>query len=96
MSDALPETALRVRVAGRVQGVSFRAWTQSHARQLGLEGWVKNEPDGAVTALIGGPATKVSEMVEALHIGPRWAAVTGVETTPADPADVPPGFRIVG
>lgn len=93
---ALPETALRVRVTGRVQGVSFRAWTQSTARRLGLEGWVRNEPDGSVTALIGGPAAKVADMVEALHIGPRWAAVTGVTTEPADREDVPPGFRITG
>jgi len=94
--SALPETALTVHITGRVQGVSFRAWTQSHARQLGLEGWVRNEPDGSVTALIGGPGAKVAEMVEAFHIGPRWAAVTGVETTLADPGDVPPGFRITG
>lgn len=94
MSAALPETALRVRVTGRVQGVGFRAWTEGHARTLGLEGWVRNEPDGAVTALIGGPAAKVAEMVEAFHIGPRWAAVTRVETTPADPGEVPPGFRV--
>lgn len=91
-----PETALRVHVTGQVQGVSFRAWTQSHARSLGLEGWVKNEADGSVSALIGGPPAKVSEMVEAFHIGPRWAAVTSVETEPADPNDVPPGFRISG
>jgi len=90
------ETAISVRISGRVQGVSFRAWTQSHARSLGLEGWVKNEPDGAVTALISGPAAAVAEMVEAFHIGPRWAAVTGVETTPAKPGDVPPGFHITG
>lgn len=90
----LPETARRVHVTGRVQGVAFRAWTQGQARALGLEGWVKNEPDGSVTALIGGPAAKVGEMVEAFHIGPRWARVTGVDSTPADPADIPPGFRI--
>lgn len=90
-----PETALLVHITGRVQGVSFRAWTQSHARSLELEGWVKNEPDGAVTALIGGPPAAVAEMVEAFHIGPRWAAVTAVTTTPANPEDVPPGFRIV-
>ena len=90
----LPETAVLARITGRVQGVSFRAWTQGRARDLGVEGWVRNEPDGSVTALIGGPATRVAEMIEALHIGPRWANVAGVETTPADPADVPPGFRI--
>lgn len=95
MTDG-PETALRARVTGRVQGVSFRAWTEGRARALGLEGWVRNEADGAVTALIGGPANKVAAMVAALADGPRWARVDHVETSPADPAEVPPGFRITG
>ena len=89
-----PETARLVRVTGRVQGVSFRAWTEARARQLGLAGWVKNEPDGTVLALIGGPEAQVLDMVEAFHVGPRWANVTGVEATAANPENVPPGFRI--
>ena len=86
--------AVRARVTGRVQGVSFRAWTRGRAEALGLEGWVRNEADGSVTALIGGESSAVDEMVEALHIGPRWAKVTRVEVEPAEVSDVPPGFRI--
>ncbi|MCB1337654.1 MAG: acylphosphatase [Maritimibacter sp.] len=93
MSDA-PATALLVRVTGRVQGVSFRAWTEGRARALGLEGWVRNQPDGSVVALIGGPDDAVAEMVAAFHQGPRWARVAHVATEPADPGAVPPGFRI--
>jgi acylphosphatase len=89
-----PLHAIRVRVTGRVQGVSFRAWTEGRARTLGLDGWVRNESDGSVSALIGGRADAVAEMVAALHEGPRWARVDRVETEPADPADVPPGFQI--
>lgn len=88
--------AVRVRVSGRVQGVSFRAWTQGRARALGLDGWVRNEADGSVSALFGGESSAVDEMLEALHIGPRWANVTGVESAAADMAEVPPGFRIIG
>ena len=89
-----PERAVRARITGRVQGVSFRAWTQTQARALGLEGWVRNESDGAVTALFGGDPAAVSRMVEALHDGPRWARVDSVETVPAAVTDIPPGFRI--
>jgi acylphosphatase len=89
-----PETALLVNVTGRVQGVSFRAWTEGRARALGLEGWVRNEADGSVTALIAGDPGKVEEMLAAFNEGPRYARVTGVTTSPADPAEVPPGFRI--
>lgn len=88
--------AVRARVTGRVQGVSFRAWTEGRARALGLEGWVRNEADGSVTAFIGGESSAVDEMVAALHDGPRWARVDRVETVPADISEIPPGFRITG
>ena len=37
-----------LRVRGRVQGVFFRASTQSKAGELGLSGWVRNCADGSV------------------------------------------------
>ncbi|MCB1330342.1 MAG: acylphosphatase [Maritimibacter sp.] len=88
--------AVRVRVTGRVQGVSFRAWTQGRARALGLDGWVRNEPDGSVSALFGGESSAVDEMLSALHIGPRWSNVTGIEAAEVEISEVPPGFRITG
>lgn len=36
-------------VTGRVQGVCFRKYTMAKAQQLGVVGFVKNEPDGTVT-----------------------------------------------
>jgi acylphosphatase len=46
--------AVLVRIEGSVQGVGFRAWTQSEASRLGLRGWVRNEPDGSVAAHLEG------------------------------------------
>jgi len=92
----MSRTALRVRVTGRVQGVAFRAWTQGQARARGLTGWVRNEADGSVSALIAGEADAVAGMVEALHTGPGLARVESVETESADPALVPDGFAITG
>jgi acylphosphatase len=93
--DGNETAALAVRVTGRVQGVSFRFWTRREAEALGLSGWVRNEADGSVSALIAGPRAAVERMVRALHVGPRAAAVQAVETTEAEPPERP-GFRIVG
>ena len=91
----MTETVILARVTGRVQGVWFRAWTQGQAESLGLRGWVRNEPDGSVAALIIGPARAVNDLTRALHHGPPAARVKGVETVPgADDGSV--GFRISG
>ena len=75
--------AVLVRISGRVQGVSFRAWTQDTAESLGLSGWVRNEPDGTVTAHIEGPPAAVADMVARCHEGPWAARPTQVETVEA-------------
>jgi len=67
--------AIGARVTGRVQGVNFRAWTQVEAQGRGLGGWVRNEPDGTVSAHLEGPPEAVDEMVTALHKGPPAAVV---------------------
>jgi acylphosphatase len=94
MEGAMAETTkLRVRVSGRVQGVAYRAWARDEAERLGISGWVKNERDGSVTALLAGPAEAVARMVAAMRVGPRAAVVDRLETDPA--AEAPPaGFEI--
>lgn len=86
--------ALMARVTGRVQGVWFRAWTQAEAEARGLSGWVRNEPDGSVAALIAGPEDAVREMLAALHDGPPRARVDVVEVTPGEPPDRD-GFHVM-
>ncbi|MDH4986478.1 acylphosphatase [Aminobacter anthyllidis] len=86
--------AVLVRISGQVQGVSFRVWTQREARRLGLNGWVRNERDGSVTALISGPEEAVALMLEAFWKGPPGADVRSVVPEPADSAAA--GFNITG
>lgn len=83
-----------VRVTGRVQGVSFRAWTRQEARRLGIAGWVRNEPDGAVTAVLSGPGNAVDAMVRLLCNGPPAARVSSVEIGERDTQDVFAEFEI--
>lgn len=87
--------AVRLVIAGRVQGVFFRAWTVETANGLGLDGWVRNNPDGTVEAVAAGPADQVDRFVAACHDGPSRARVERVDVTPADePGES--GFRQVG
>ncbi|MGF6158180.1 acylphosphatase [Ensifer sp. KUDG1] len=86
-------TAL-VRILGRVQGVSFRVWTRDEARRLGLVGWVRNEANGSVAALISGPEAAVTLMLERLHDGPPGASVSKVVAEFVDPPEHIGDFRI--
>jgi acylphosphatase len=65
-------------ISGRVQGVYFRAATQSCARKLGLTGWVRNLPDGRVQALAQGSFTALQEFEKWLWQGPEDAEVEKV------------------
>jgi len=86
------EKAFLVTIHGRVQGVGFRMWTEREAQSLRLRGWVRNEHDGSVTALVGGPEEVVASMIERFWTGPPGSAVTSVEARPVHPADLPAGF----
>ena len=88
--------AVRVRITGRVQGVSFRFWTRGEAERLGLGGYVRNEADGSVSALIVGSTGAVATMIDRLWHGPPGASVSGVETQEEELAESPKGFRITG
>jgi acylphosphatase len=87
--------AVKVRVTGRVQGVYFRGWTRERAQTLGLAGWVRNEHDGSVAALIAGPRAVVEDMLRLLHEGPLDAKVAEVIVEETDPDQVPSGFSIL-
>ncbi len=68
-------------ISGRVQGVFFRAETQRAARQLGLNGWVRNRPEGTVEALFEGPREQVDSALNWCHQGSTMSQVTDVQVT---------------
>ena len=75
-----------VLVRGAVQGVFFRAETRNRARSLGVDGWVRNTPDGAVEAVFEGDDERVESIVEWCRRGPAGARVEDVEASWAAPA----------
>jgi acylphosphatase len=89
------EAKVRVTIKGRVQGVGFRYWICGEARRLGLRGWVRNRPDGAVEALFAGPGARVEDMLAACWRGPNFARITAVGVQEAPDETVPEGFHAV-
>jgi acylphosphatase len=90
MSDDI--TSLLVRIEGFVQGVGFRDFLLMAAMRNRLDGWVRNNPDGAVEALVSGPTKAVEAFVGAATQGPRGAIVRAVDLHNSEP---PPekGFK---
>lgn len=73
-------------ITGRVQGVSYRAYTQKQARRLGLTGWVRNLSDGRVELVAEGPAAEVDALLAWCRKGPMFARVDHVEVREIPPS----------
>ena len=88
--------ARRCLVAGRVQGVFYRASTRARAQSLGVTGHARNLADGRVEVLACGTPEAVQALCDWLWDGPPAAHVTAVVCEPVA-ADAlperPPGFR---
>jgi acylphosphatase len=76
---------LKAEIVGDVQGVGFRYFAQSHARRLGLEGYVRNRYDGAVDVEAEGEADALEQFLDLLRRGPRSARVQDVRVSWASP-----------
>ena len=62
-------------VSGKVQGVFYRASTVEKARSLGVNGWVKNMPNGDVEINVFGDCEAVAELIVWCNQGPQFARV---------------------
>ena len=91
----MPEERVRshIWVAGRVQGVFFRQETARNARSRGVDGWVRNLPDGRVEAVLEGDSDDVAAVVEWAAAGPPMARVEDVHVEEELPRGES-GFRI--
>jgi acylphosphatase len=86
---------VRVLVAGRVQGVFFRAACASRAREAQVGGFVRNLPDGRVEAVFEGPDALVDRLVEWCRSGPDHARVDEIRVV-AETVRGEATFRVEG
>ena len=78
--------AARFRVAGKVQGVRFRASARTQALRLGLGGYAKNLDDGRVEVVAVGDDGPIEALAHWLERGPPMARVDRVEREDIDAA----------
>lgn len=67
-----------IQVTGKVQGVFYRQSAQEKAIDLGLKGFVQNQPDGSVYIEAQGNQAQLDELVAWCHQGSLLAKVAKV------------------
>ncbi|HNP17494.1 MAG TPA: acylphosphatase [Fulvivirga sp.] len=82
-----------ITVSGKVQGVFYRASTKHKAEELGITGFVRNEPSGIVYIEAEGQMAQLSALIDWCKIGPKHARVENVHFYPGDIMDFE-GFAI--
>jgi acylphosphatase len=65
-------------LSGRVQGVGFRYFAYRLARELGLNGWVRNLPDGTVEIEAQGEEDRLDQFLLEIKSGPQLAIVKDI------------------
>ena len=66
-------------VTGKVQGVWFRDFVKRNAISLKLNGWVKNNHDGSVSAVVVGKKDIINKLIIQVKIGSPLSKVEDVE-----------------
>ena len=77
----------RIHVTGRVQGVGFRWSAVNEARYLGINGFVKNMPDGSVYIEAEGSMEQLDPFIAWCREGPGSGLVDSVETDTSTPVN---------
>ena len=86
MSASPTRCAYHIYVYGRVQGVGFRNWTLSLARQLEITGWVRNTGDyDCVEVFAEGTEHDMNEFLYALEHEHPFARVKTLKKNKVSP-----------
>lgn len=78
------QQCMKAWVYGKVQGVGYRFFCRKKAYELGVDGYALNLADGRVEVLMCGDEKAVARMIDALHEGPVFSQVLGVDVEHCD------------
>ena len=82
-------------ISGAVQGIGYRYFVKSNAKQLGLTGWVRNTEDGGVEAVFQGEQEAIEKMIGICKQGPFMAEVKQIGVDWEDPEDTNNEFKVL-
>ena len=65
-------------ISGKVQGVGYRDYVAQAAKECGVQGYAKNEPNGKVVVCAQGTQSHLKDFIEYLHEGSVMSVVDKV------------------
>jgi len=86
---------INVIITGRVQGVWFRKYTRSKAKEMGLKGWVRNESNGNVALIAEGSEELLKKFLYWLGKGSPEAEVDTVNVNWEETKGIFKSFEII-
>ncbi len=85
---------IHIVISGLVQGVGFRHFVRSKARELGLVGWVSNTENGMVEVIAEGEKEKIEKIILLCQEGPMLSEVKDVSLDWQEPTGKFSSFEI--
>ncbi len=85
---------MHLRITGRVQGVSYRAYASEKAQSLGLTGTVRNRMDGTVELTAEGDEQHLATLLDWCQQGSPWAQVSAIDAKWSDATNEHTIFRV--
>lgn len=85
---------IEIWVSGKVQGVFYRQTTREMAMAIGINGQVRNLPDGRVHIIATGTTEQLDQLLEWCRQGPPKARVSGIESADIELQQFD-GFQVV-
>jgi acylphosphatase len=84
-----------IHITGKVQGVYFRKYTQWKAEELGITGFVRNEPNGSVYIEAQGDEEVIDVFEKWCHVGSPLAHVEALQSHHIPEITGEEGFELI-
>ncbi len=84
-----------LKIRGSVQGVGFRYRAEHAAELIGVTGWVRNDPDGAVSMEVQGTEEQIDKVIMIINQG-TYIDIQSLDAKMIPLAEDEYGFRVRG